>query len=311
MAIGRPVEAVADIPRPRRAGGSRWSADSVAGGLGALGARRRRRQCPGGPGRQRDRPYDPVATDYGAMLAPDDSALARHGRIRSRRALAHHLRLAYGDGGLRVRSSGHGRGRDRRRSTASPARSICSCSGDGHLPRVSADHPGARGGVDPGHRHQNVIVAIAIPMIPAPRSSRGRAHGDPRDAVRGRRARGGFRHRRIILRHMLPNVMAPYLIMLTAYLGPGDLGRGIAHVPRARRLRADAAWGLMLRAPRCSSRSGAVDGDLSGPRDQPGRLRLQPVRRLVARCARPAAPRAVTGPNRRENGPNSGKLDIA
>src|SRR2546427_7537052 len=33
----------------------------------------------------------------------------------------------------------------------------------------------------------------------------------------------GFSHRRIILRHMLPNVMAPYLIMLTAYLGQAIL----------------------------------------------------------------------------------------
>jgi len=30
----------------------------------------------------------------------------------------------------------------------------------------SADHPGARGRLDPRHRIGNVIVAIAIPMIP-------------------------------------------------------------------------------------------------------------------------------------------------
>ena len=39
----------------------------------------------------------------------------------------------------------------------------------------------------------------------------------------------GFGHGRIIFRHMLPNVMAPYLIMLTAVAEP------------------TAAWGLMLR----------------------------------------------------------------
>src|SRR5262249_8600918 len=33
----------------------------------------------------------------------------------------------------------------------------------------------------------------------------------------------GFSHTRIILRHMLPNVMAPYLIMLTAFLGQAIL----------------------------------------------------------------------------------------
>src|SRR5439155_486409 len=57
----------------------------------------------------------------------------------------------------------------------------------------------------------------------------------------------GFRHRRIILRHMLPNVMAPYLIMLTAFLGQAILleaslsflGLGVAEPT--------PAWGLMLR----------------------------------------------------------------
>ena len=46
----------------------------------------------------------------------------------------------------------------------------------------------------------------------------------PRDAVRRRGARRrASAHARIILRHMLPNVMAPYLIMLTAFLGQAIL----------------------------------------------------------------------------------------
>jgi len=57
----------------------------------------------------------------------------------------------------------------------------------------------------------------------------------------------GFGHSRIIFRHMLPNVMAPYLIMLTAYVGQAILleaslsflGLGVAEPT--------AAWGLMLR----------------------------------------------------------------
>jgi len=66
----------------------------------------------------------------------------------------------------------------------------------------------------------NVIIAITIPMIPraalVARSSALAIREMPYvDAARA----AGFRHRRIILRHMLPNVMAPYLIMLTAYLG--------------------------------------------------------------------------------------------
>jgi peptide/nickel transport system permease protein len=94
----------------------------------------------------------------------------------------------------------------------------------------------------------NVILAITIPMIPraslVTRSSALAIREMPYvDAARA----AGFRHRRIIMRHMLPNVMAPYLIMLTAYLGQAILleaslsflGLGVSEPT--------AAWGLMLR----------------------------------------------------------------
>ena len=94
----------------------------------------------------------------------------------------------------------------------------------------------------------NVILAIMIPMIPraalVSRSSSLAIREMPYvDAARA----AGFGHARIIFRHMLPNVMAPYLIMLTAYLGQAILleaslsflGLGVAEPT--------AAWGLMLR----------------------------------------------------------------
>jgi len=94
----------------------------------------------------------------------------------------------------------------------------------------------------------NVILAITIPMIPraalVARSSALAIREMPYiDAARA----AGFRHRRIVLRHMLPNVMASYLIMLTAFLGQAILleaslsflGLGVAEPV--------AAWGLMLR----------------------------------------------------------------
>jgi peptide/nickel transport system permease protein len=94
----------------------------------------------------------------------------------------------------------------------------------------------------------NVILAITVPMVPraalVTRSSALSIREMPYvDAARA----AGFRHRRIILRHMLPNVMAPYLIILTAYLGQAILleaslsflGLGVAEPT--------AAWGLMLR----------------------------------------------------------------
>lgn len=94
----------------------------------------------------------------------------------------------------------------------------------------------------------NVIVAIMIPMIPncarVVRASALAVRAMP--YVEAARV-AGFGHWRIILRHMLPNVMAPYLIMLTAYVGQAILleaslsflGLGVAEPT--------PAWGLMLR----------------------------------------------------------------
>jgi peptide/nickel transport system permease protein len=94
----------------------------------------------------------------------------------------------------------------------------------------------------------NVIVAITVPMLPrcalVVRSSALALREMP--FVEAARALG-FGPARIILRHMLPNVMAPYLIMLTAFLGQAILleaslsflGLGVAEP--------QAAWGLMLR----------------------------------------------------------------
>jgi peptide/nickel transport system permease protein len=94
----------------------------------------------------------------------------------------------------------------------------------------------------------NVILAIMIPMLPrcalVVRSSALALREMP--FVEAARALG-FGPARIILRHMLPNVMAPYLIMLTAFLGQAILleaslsflGLGVAEP--------QAAWGLMLR----------------------------------------------------------------
>jgi peptide/nickel transport system permease protein len=94
----------------------------------------------------------------------------------------------------------------------------------------------------------NVIIAIAIPTIPrcarVVRSSALAVREMPYvDAARA----AGFSDARIVLRHMLPNVMAPYLIMLTAFLGQAILleaslsflGLGVQEPV--------AAWGLMLR----------------------------------------------------------------
>ena len=94
---------------------------------------------------------------------------------------------------------------------------------------------------------ENVIIAITVPFIPqcarVVRSNALALREIPFvDAARA----CGFSDARIIMRHMVPNVMAPFLIMITAFVGQAILleaslsylGLGVQEpVP---------AWGLML-----------------------------------------------------------------
>jgi peptide/nickel transport system permease protein len=99
-----------------------------------------------------------------------------------------------------------------------------------------------------GNALHNVIMAITIPMIPrcalVIRSSALSIREMPYvDAARA----AGFGHARIILRHMLPNVMAPYLILLTAFLGQAILLESSLSFLGLGVQEPTAAWGLMLR----------------------------------------------------------------
>jgi peptide/nickel transport system permease protein len=93
----------------------------------------------------------------------------------------------------------------------------------------------------------NVIVAIAIPLIPrcarVVRSSALAIREVPYiDAARA----CGFGHARIILRHMMPNVLAPFLIMLTAFVGQAILAEASLSYLGLGVQEPTAAWGLML-----------------------------------------------------------------
>ena len=99
-----------------------------------------------------------------------------------------------------------------------------------------------------GNSLPNVIAAITIPMIPrcalVIRSSALSIREMPYvDAARA----AGFSHTGIILRHMLPNVMAPYLILLTAFLGQAILLEASLSFLGLGVQEPTAAWGLMLR----------------------------------------------------------------
>ena len=98
-----------------------------------------------------------------------------------------------------------------------------------------------------GPSTQNVIIAITIPFIPrcarVVRSNALAIREIPYvDAARAL----GFSHARIILRHMAPNVMAPFLIMLTAFVGQAILLEASLSYLGLGVQEPTAAWGLML-----------------------------------------------------------------
>ena len=95
---------------------------------------------------------------------------------------------------------------------------------------------------------QNVIIAIVVPFIPqcarVVRSSALSVREIPYvDAARAL----GYSHTRIILRHMAPNVMAPFLIMLTYFVGQAILLEAVLSYLGMGVQDPTPAWGLMLK----------------------------------------------------------------
>ncbi|HEV8310698.1 MAG TPA: ABC transporter permease [Methylomirabilota bacterium] len=254
MAIDRPAASVAEIPAVEEHRGW-WAAVADfcrARPLGAIGAAIVVANLLLAIGADVVAPYDPLSTDYGAMLAAPSRAHWLGTDAFGRDVLS---RIIYGS------------------RTAMLVGFSCAFFGAtiGAVLGVTSAYFGGR--VDLllqrvmdiflafpliilalavvailGTGVTNVILAITIPMIPraalVSRSSALAIREMPYvDAARA----AGFGHGRIILRHMLPNVMAPYLIMLTAYQGQAILleaslsflGLGVAEPT--------PAWGLMLR----------------------------------------------------------------
>ena len=94
---------------------------------------------------------------------------------------------------------------------------------------------------------ENVIIAITIPFIPrcarVVRSNALAIREIPYvDAARAL----GYTHSRIILRHMTPNVMAPFLIMITAFVGQAILLEASLSYLGLGVQEPTPAWGLML-----------------------------------------------------------------
>lgn len=93
----------------------------------------------------------------------------------------------------------------------------------------------------------NLIFAIAIPIVPQVarviRSSALVIRNLPYiDAAKI----AGYSNTRIVLRHMLPNLMAPFLIMLTAYIAQAILLEAVLSFLGLGVAEPTPAWGLML-----------------------------------------------------------------
>ncbi|MEX2165114.1 MAG: ABC transporter permease [Sulfuricaulis sp.] len=93
----------------------------------------------------------------------------------------------------------------------------------------------------------NLIIAIGTPMVPkvarVVRSSALAIRELPYiDAARA----AGFSHTRIIFRHIVPNVVAPYLIMLTAFVAQAILLEASLSFLGLGVTEPTPAWGLML-----------------------------------------------------------------
>jgi peptide/nickel transport system permease protein len=94
---------------------------------------------------------------------------------------------------------------------------------------------------------QNVVIAIAIPIIPrAARVVRATALAVKENVYVEAVAALGAPQRRIVLRHIVPNVVAPYIILLTAQLGGAILAEAALSYLGLGAAEPTPSWGLML-----------------------------------------------------------------
>jgi peptide/nickel transport system permease protein len=253
MAITRPVDALAEAPEHERAG---WFATvlefSRRRPIGAVGGAIIIVMALAAILANVISPYDPLATDYGAMLAKPGRAHWLGTDAFGRDVLT---RIIYGSRTALMVGFGASLAGGLLGAVLGVVSAYFGGKVDLVLERfndivlafpliilalavVSILGPGL----------VNVIAAIAVPMVPrcarVVRSSALAIREMPYvDAARA----AGFRHRRIILRHMLPNVMAPFLIMLTAFLGQAILLEASLSFLGLGVQEPTAAWGLMLR----------------------------------------------------------------
>jgi peptide/nickel transport system permease protein len=93
----------------------------------------------------------------------------------------------------------------------------------------------------------NVVIAVAIPIIPrAARVVRATALSIKENPYVEAAHGLGASHYQVIRRHLLPNVLAPYLIILTAQLGTAILAEAALSYLGLGAAEPTPSWGLML-----------------------------------------------------------------
>jgi peptide/nickel transport system permease protein len=94
---------------------------------------------------------------------------------------------------------------------------------------------------------QNVVVAITIPIIPrVARVVRATALSvKEHQYVEAAQGLGALR-RRVVFRHIVPNIMTPYIVMLTAQLGSAILAEAALSYLGLGTADPTPSWGLML-----------------------------------------------------------------
>jgi peptide/nickel transport system permease protein len=94
---------------------------------------------------------------------------------------------------------------------------------------------------------QNVVIAVSIPIIPrAARVVRSAALAVKENQYVEAVNALGASWRRVIVQHILPNVAAPYIIMLTAQLGGAILAEAALSYLGLGAAEPTPSWGLML-----------------------------------------------------------------
>jgi peptide/nickel transport system permease protein len=94
---------------------------------------------------------------------------------------------------------------------------------------------------------QNVVIAVTIPIIPrAARVVRATALSVKENVYVEAVSALGASHRRVVLQHILPNVVAPYIIMVTAQLAGAILAEAALSYLGLGAAEPTPSWGLML-----------------------------------------------------------------